>query len=84
MSNLEDLQEFLIETLPKSARKKIFEILEYVDGLDFGADIGEVTIHGARVPVDRVQIHGLSIGVDANGNAVSVEFPYGASVECYR
>lgn len=35
-----------------------------------GAD--SVEIDGARVPVETVQIYGLTIEVDANGNAVTV------------
>lgn len=34
--------------------------------------VSSIEVDGARVPVETVQIYGLTIEVDANGNAVTV------------
>lgn len=73
-------REWLLELLPKSAHKKIDQILDY-----FAPEVvAEVEIVGARVQVERVEAYGLRIGLDANGNAVTIEFPYGAEVTQWR
>ncbi|MEV1157749.1 hypothetical protein AB0J27_20355 [Micromonospora chokoriensis] len=67
---------WLEELLPKAAHKHIPAILanympERVEAVD---------IIGARAVVDTVEAYGLTIEVDANGNAATVRFPYGAEV----
>lgn len=39
-----------------------------------------VEVIGARVPVETVEVYGLTIRLDANGNAVSITSPYGLEV----
>ncbi|MGC5319328.1 hypothetical protein ACPXB5_11380 [Micromonospora arida] len=67
---------WLADLLPKSAHKHIDAILSnYMPERIEAADIV-----GARVAVDEVGAYGLTIEVDANGNAATVRFPYGAEV----
>jgi hypothetical protein len=69
-------REWLAKLLPKAAHKHIGAILD-----NFMIEAVEaVEILGARVQVEQVEAYGLTIGLDANGNAVTVEFPYGAEV----
>lgn len=70
-------REVLAETLPKSAHKHIDKIL---DRLGVPEATRMVEIVGARVEVEEVDAYGLTIGVDANGNAARVYFPHGAEV----
>lgn len=72
-----EAREFLTEKLPKAAHKQIPEILSYFGQVDVPR---EVAVVGARVPVEIVEVYGLSIEVDANGNAANVVFPHGAEV----
>jgi uncharacterized protein with PIN domain len=64
-------REFLIDLLPKSQQSKVDRIVEefqsYAD-----AEFHTVEVHGARVAVESVDAYGLSIELDANGNAVTV------------
>lgn len=69
-------REFLEELLPKGAHKHIDKILNYFEPIQVDA----VEIRGGRVAIEEVTIYGLVIGVDANGNASTVDFPYGADV----
>lgn len=43
-------------------------------------DFDTVEVRGARVPVETVEVYGLTITVDANGNAVSITSPYGFEI----
>lgn len=71
-----EAREWLTNLLPKAAHKKIDDILYEID---FGKErIDSVEIDGARVPVETITAHGLEIQLDANGNAATVTFPYGA------
>ncbi|MCX5119239.1 hypothetical protein OG992_18800 [Micromonospora sp. NBC_00362] len=72
-----EARQFLTETLPKGAHKHIDEIVSWFGYAD---NPSELTIPGARVPVEIVEAYGLSIEVDANGNAATVTFPHGAEV----
>ncbi|RLK22673.1 hypothetical protein DER29_0512 [Micromonospora sp. M71_S20] len=67
----------LAEILPKSAHRHIGRIL---DTLGLPEVVRAVDVVGARVPVETVEVYGLSIGLDANGNAATVGFPHGAEV----
>lgn len=40
-------------------------------------ELSTVEVYGARVPVETVQAYGLSIEVDAHGNAVTINSPWG-------
>jgi len=75
--DLEDLQEMLTDTLPKSGQKHIPVILNFVADM---LQVEEVEIHHARVAVETVSVYGLTIALDANGEAVTVEFPRGAVI----
>lgn len=72
---------WLLDLLPKAAHKKIPAILDY-----FGEQVAAAfkpfhlaEIEGGRVAIEHVEVYGLEIGVDANGNASTVQFPYGAT-----
>lgn len=67
----------LEEALPKSAHKHIRKVL---DALGYADAVNAVEIVGARVAVETVSAYGLVIELDANGNAVTIGFPYGAEV----
>jgi predicted transcriptional regulator len=69
----------LEEILPKSQHKKIERIVEAL-ALEDVQTVDEVAVIGARVPVEHVTAYGLEIAVDANGNAVTVGFPYGGEL----
>lgn len=43
--------------------------------------IDTVEVDGARVPIETVEIYGLEIGVDANGNAACVSSQWGFVLE---
>jgi hypothetical protein len=65
---------WLADLLPKTAHKHIDAILT-----EFAPEVLlAVDIEGARVPVEQVEVYGLVIDLDANGNAATVSFPYGA------
>lgn len=73
---MSDDRVWLTELLPKTAHKHIGSILEH-----FVLDtVSEVEIVDARVPVEGVDAYGLTLQIDALGNAVTVGFPYGAEV----
>jgi len=69
-----ELRDFLRETLPKAAHKKIDTIVEWFSAE--AASVAQVDVVGGRVEVEEVEAYGLRIGVDACGNAVTVTFPY--------
>lgn len=43
-------------------------------------DIATVDVVGARVPIETVEAYGLTIRLDASGNAVSIASPYGLEI----
>lgn len=43
-------------------------------------EISAVEVLGARVPVETVEVYGLTITLDANGNAVQISSPWGLEV----
>ena len=66
----------ICEELARVAAEYFGEKTEYS-----GEKIVSAEICGARVAIETVQAYGLSIGVDGNGNAARVDFPYGAIPE---
>ncbi len=72
-------REFLVDTLPKAAHKKIDAIVAEFEACT-SEKIGRVEVEGARVGVETIEVYGLEISLDANGNAVAVTSPYGFSV----
>jgi hypothetical protein len=76
VSEQNETREWLIELLPKSAHKHIDRIIDEL----VSRTAATVEVVGARLAVETVTAYGLDIGVDANGNAAWVGFPYGADV----
>jgi hypothetical protein len=72
----EDRKE-LESILPKSAHKKIDEILAHFANLGFPY---VVEVANSRVAVESVTAYGLDLTLDAHGNAVTVESQYGFEV----
>lgn len=69
------LRAALSRILPKSQQAKIPRIIEAVhEEIGPYLSIRAVEIPAARVPVETVEIYGLSIAIDANGFAASVGF----------
>lgn len=58
-----------------ASQKKIDAILGYIRDNDLW--VGSVEVIGARVAIETVEVYGLEITVDANGNAVHVSSPHG-------
>lgn len=69
-----------LETLLMSSRKrseKLAEILDYFEP----EKIHDVVVRNTHAAIERVEMYGLEIGVDANGYASEVHFPDGAYSE---
>lgn len=76
---MSDLHSFMEKLPGKISKKNMDAIAEHVEATaNDTSDIKAVEIHGARVAVETVNAYGLVIQLDAHGNAVTVEFPYGA------
>lgn len=76
-----DLEDRLREILPKTQHKKIEAIM---DACGSALTVSEVAPHKTHAPIETVQAYGLTIGIDANGYAASVEFPDGAEVTTWE
>ncbi|MEU8657449.1 hypothetical protein [Actinoplanes philippinensis] len=76
MIDFDAFREALAEILPKSQHTKIERIVTLLDD-DL---VYEVDICRSRVGIERITAYGLTIAVDANGDAAAIEFPYGAEV----
>lgn len=60
---------------------QVAAMVKFIEGcLDLEA-VKTAWPHMTYVEVEHVQAYGLEIGLDANGDACRVEFPYGASVQ---
>jgi hypothetical protein len=73
--------------LPKSlSQKKRDELTEQIVNALFDAglllvdDATTIEVRGARVPVETVEAYGLTIRVDANGNAAEITSPWGLEI----
>jgi hypothetical protein len=75
-STASEFRKFLLDLLPKSQHVKVDRIVEefqaYAD-----AEFHTVEVHGARVVTETIDAYGLSIELDANGNAVTVDTMHG-------
>lgn len=70
----------LVEILgAKISKAKLDALADYIDQYDINT-VDAVEVGGARAPVERFEVYGLVIGVDANGNASTVASRYGFSV----
>jgi hypothetical protein len=49
-------------------------------GLLLVDDVTTIEVRGARVPVETVEAYGLTIRVDANGNAAEITSPWGLEI----
>jgi hypothetical protein len=61
--------------------EQVAAIVELIEGeaeVDF---VWEVYPDRTRVEVEQVEAYGLTLGVDANGEACRVNFPYGAFID---
>lgn len=61
--------------------EQVAAMVAFVEGekeVDF---VYEVYPDRTRVEVERVEAYGLTIGLDANGEACRIEFPYGAYID---
>ena len=58
--------------------KAIVALIEGLDRVDF---VWEVYPDRTRVEVEQVKAYGLTLGIDANGEACRVEFGYGAYLD---
>lgn len=68
-----EFAEFLYDLLPKSAHRHVPAIVaEHVSWLE--VPISEAESVGAHVAVNALQVGDWTIGTDAAGNAVSVDF----------
>ena len=74
----EELRSELAEILPKSQHKKIDAIVALIEPEPWS--ITAVDVAMAHVGIETVEAYGLVIKLDANGDAASVEFPYGADI----
>ncbi len=74
----EYLRENLLDILPKSQHSKIDKIIELVTPEPWS--VWSVDVGMSRAAIETVEAYGLTIGVDANGDAATVEFPYGADL----
>ncbi len=79
-----DMEKVIAKLLPgKLSNWRRAEVAEEIadeltsEGLLFPDGITAVEVPGARVPVETVDAYGLTIAVDANGNAVRVSSPWG-------
>jgi hypothetical protein len=68
-----EFAEFLYDLLPKNAHKHVPAIVaEHVSWLE--VPISEAEVVGAHIAVNEQRIGDWTIGTDAAGNAVSVDF----------
>lgn len=77
---MDDFRQFLAGLPGKMSKKTIDAIVEHVENEPAGGVVETVELADARVPVGHVTAYGLDIAVDANGRAVTVDFPAGTEV----
>ena len=77
MIDIDAFREELSRILPKSQHKKIEPIVALLveDPL-----IYEVEVCRSRIGIEHIDAYGLSLTLDANGEAAAIEFPYGAEM----
>lgn len=74
MIDIDVFREELAAILPKSQHKKIEPIVALLDD----TLIYTVDVCKSRAGISPVEAYGLTITIDANGDAATVDFPYGA------
>lgn len=65
------------EAKRNKAADAVHDALEKASHLYEDGHVEAVEVHDSRVPVETVNVYGLTIRLDAGGNAVSVSSPYG-------
>ena len=83
MSSREELVKGVREALVGKTKRDdqveaIVAFIEAETGFDF---VYEVYPDRTRVEVEQVEAYGLTLGIDANGEACRVNFPYGAHLD---
>ncbi|WP_067502245.1 hypothetical protein [Actinoplanes sp. TFC3] len=74
----DELRSELAEILPKSQHRKIDAIVALIEPEPWSIQAVDVAM--SYVGIETVEAYGLVIKLDANGDAASVEFPYGADI----
>lgn len=83
MATYDEIRAHLDKKLPKVSKKAREELADWIHDLDpteDGEGLTVVHVEGARAAISRTEAYGLEFEVDANGNATTVHFPYGAFV----
>lgn len=79
------VQDVLATTTKLSGGKRVEAADAILAALDNAGALADgmyaVAVVGARIPVEYVPMYGLEIGIDANGNAVSIGSPWGLEVD---
>lgn len=84
--DIEDFKEFYAgafgtgkeSKLSAADEKRLAAIVKYLDDTMRNASAPRmVEVIGARVAIETVEVYGLEITVDANGNAVHISSPHG-------
>lgn len=80
-----ELEKSIAEILGSAASaKRVAALVEMIEArADENPWIREdetISVKGARVAVEHVEVHGLRIGVDANGNAATIDSDYGLEI----
>ena len=77
MSIEDDVREILANNRGAS-RLVLRALAEYVESFQL---ISEALPRNTHAEIGQVEAYGLELGIDANGYATRVRFPYGAHVE---
>ena len=85
MVDIDDFTEFYTKTfgskanqiLSETDQKRLDAVAGYLRDPDNARWVDKVEVIGARVPIETVEVYGLEITVDANGNAVHISSPHG-------
>jgi hypothetical protein len=85
MVDIDDFTEFYTKTfgskknqiLSETDQKRLDAVAGYLRDPDNAPWVATVEVIGARVPIETVEVYGLEITVDANGNAVHISSPHG-------
>jgi len=84
MSDEEELAKRVREALVGKTKRdeQVAAIVELIKDGEGGFDfVWEVYPDRTHVEVEQVEAYGLTLGIDANGEACRVNFPYGAYLD---
>jgi hypothetical protein len=74
-----DIREALVGKTKRD--EQVAAMVELIEGLDRVDFVWGVYPDRTRVEVERAEAYGLTFGLDANGEACRVNFPYGAFID---